>query len=78
MSVLRIILISFLAAALSAVVGWFAGYVLGGLTVRGDDLGAGLIVVSLMYIFAIIFGVIGFAVAVVLLARRRPKRNLAD
>ena len=55
------ILISSGAAVLSGILGWFSGYVAGVRMEPNDQsLGTGLPTVFLMYVFALVFGVIGF------------------
>jgi TRAP-type C4-dicarboxylate transport system permease small subunit len=60
------ILISIVAGISSAVVGWFAGYVVGGMMESNDhSLGTGLPTVWLMYVLALVFAVVGFLVCIV-------------
>jgi hypothetical protein len=76
--VVRTILISFAAGFVSAIVGWFAGYGIGILMEAQTDhsLGTGLPTIFLMYVFALVFGVLGFASSTVWHYKRRtPKRH---
>ena len=66
MRILRAILISIGAGLLSTVVGWFAGYWIGLMTEDlFQGLGSGLPTVFLMYVLAVVFGIIGFLACLV-------------
>ena len=60
------ILISTVAGLLSAVLGWFSGYMVGVLLEpRDQGLGTGLPTVVLMYVVALVFGIMGFFVCLI-------------
>jgi ABC-type dipeptide/oligopeptide/nickel transport system permease component len=65
MKIARAILISVLCGLLAAVVGWFAGDLIGSLLETGSGLGTGLPTVWLMYVLALAFDLLGFAVCLV-------------
>jgi heme/copper-type cytochrome/quinol oxidase subunit 2 len=71
-SFLRDVATSIGAGILSAILGWFAGYFVGELQ-TDQGLGAGLVSVWLMYVFAITFGIIGFVGCAIWRYRRRKK-----
>jgi hypothetical protein len=75
MSLLRNILVSFLVAALLTVVGWFIGFGVGWLTDLRHNvgLGTGLPTAFLMYLFALIFGLGGFAICLIWLTKRQNR-----
>jgi hypothetical protein len=62
MKIARAILISVVIGLLAAVVGWFAGDLIGSLLETGSGLGTGLPTVELMYVLALASGLLGFAV----------------
>ena len=69
---LRDVATSLVAAILSAIFGWFAGYFVGQLQ-TDQSLGTGLVSVWLMYVFAIAFGMVGFVVCAIWRYRRRKR-----
>ena len=77
MRVVRTILISIVAGFLSAIAGWFAGYGIGMLMEAQTDhsLGTGLPTIFLMYVFALVFGVAGFAASALWQFTRRAKAH---
>ena len=75
MSFLRNASFSFLAAALSVVVGWFTGYAVGWLMDHDYSAGpgAGLVTDWLMDAFALAFGALGFVACMVWLTKRERR-----
>jgi hypothetical protein len=72
----KCIMISTAAAAVSALVGWFATGLIGTLWMEYADptnsngLGEGVLLVFLSYVFAIVFGIVGCVLCMHLLTRR--------
>jgi ABC-type dipeptide/oligopeptide/nickel transport system permease component len=77
MRIARAILISVVSGLLAAVVGWFAGDLIGSLLETGSGLGTGLPTVWLMYVLALVFGLLGFAACLVWQLKSQISRHAA-
>jgi hypothetical protein len=67
------ILLSLVAGVLSAAIGWLTAALVGSLLghLRGfEGLGPGLLMAGLLYLLALVFGVVGFVCCLVFLSRR--------
>jgi hypothetical protein len=78
MSLLRNTSLSFLAAVLSVILGWFRGYWVEWFMDHDYSAGpgAGLLTDWLMDTFALAFGAIGFVVSMVWLTKRQNRRRV--
>src|SRR5882762_8904693 len=81
MRLIRAIFISVVSGLLAAVLGWFAGDLIGSLLETDGGLGTGLPTVWLMYVLAVAFGLLGFTICLVWQHKsqtpRHPARQLA-
>jgi cation transporter-like permease len=75
MKLVRSILVSTAVGLLSAIVGWFAGYLIGSVFDPPKGLGSGLPTFFLMCLLALVFGVIGFLVCLVRASKRTDSRK---
>jgi len=77
MRLIRTIFISVVSGLLAAVLGWFAGDLIGSLLETGSGLGTGLPTVWLMYVLALAFGLLGFVICLVWQLKSQTRRQPA-
>jgi hypothetical protein len=77
MRLIRAIFISVVSGLLAAVLGWVAGDLIGSLLETGSGLGTGLPTVWLMYVLALAFGLLGFAICLVWRLKSQTPRHPA-